>query len=380
MTALSEDPDVFTREGRTYTGNSSQGEAGNDRHGPRIIDPTAWEGIPAPARKWVVDNLIPAGTVTLLSGDGAAGKSTLGLQLGVARALKRQWLSTVPMPGRTLVLSAEDDADEIHRRLEAILTHYDARFADLGDLRLIDLVGENAVLGEIGQGGIQPTLTFQSMVHQIDTFRPELVVVDALADAFAGDENNRSQARQFVNLLKRPARDHGCAFLCLAHPSLTGMNSGSGLSGSTGWNNSVRSRLYFEAGKATDGTEPDPNVRTLTTKKSNYALAGTMITVRWEAGVYIAEAGVDWLDKLALEKRADDTFMALLKMFAQQGQNASVNRGSTFAPALFASHPERNGVNKQALEGAMQRLLGKGEIRVETFGPASRQRSRLVPA
>jgi hypothetical protein len=42
------------------------------------------------------------------------------------------------------------------------------------------------------------------------------VVIDALADAFAGDENNRGQARQFIGLLKGAAKNRNCAFLCLA--------------------------------------------------------------------------------------------------------------------------------------------------------------------
>jgi hypothetical protein len=32
----------------------------------------------------------------------------------------------------------------------------------------------------------------------------------------------------------------------IAHPSLTGMNTGSGLFGSTDWHNGPRARLYFE--------------------------------------------------------------------------------------------------------------------------------------
>jgi RecA-family ATPase len=376
-----EDPDVFTREGRVLTGNGTDKGAENHCERPHIINPADWEGISAPPREWIVESLIPAGTVTQLGGDGAAGKSTLALQLAVARAIGCNWLSTSPVPGRTTILSAEDDSDEMHRRLEAILAHYGASFSQLGDMRLIDMVGQAAVLGEFSQGGIiQPTGVFQSIVRHIQDFRPGLVVIDALADAFGGNENDRSQARQFMNLLKRPARDYGCAFLCLSHPSLSGMSSGSGMSGSTAWSNSVRSRLYFETAKATDGSEPDPSVRTLTTKKANYAIAGTTITVRWEAGVYVAEAGVNWLDKMALEKRADETFMTLLKIFAAQGQNVSVNRGPTFAPTIFASHPDRRGVTKREFEAAMQRLLGKGEIRIETVGPPSRQRSRLMPA
>jgi RecA-family ATPase len=61
---------------------------------------------------------------------------------------------------------------------------------------------------------------------------------------FGGDECVRTQVRQFINLLKGLARKHNCAILLLAHPSLTGMNTGTGLSGSTDWNNGVRSRLY----------------------------------------------------------------------------------------------------------------------------------------
>jgi hypothetical protein len=50
-------------------------------------------------------------------------------------------------PGRTLVLSTEDDIDELWRRIEGMLPFFEARMADLGNIRLVDLVGENSVLG-----------------------------------------------------------------------------------------------------------------------------------------------------------------------------------------------------------------------------------------
>ena len=78
---------------------------------------------------------IPANTVTLLS-DGAIGKSLLALQLGVARALAKEWIGLLPEPGRSLILSAEDDADEMQRRVDDIRKFYDARMADLSDMRL----------------------------------------------------------------------------------------------------------------------------------------------------------------------------------------------------------------------------------------------------
>src|SRR5262245_5597145 len=77
----------------------------------RAINPADWEGALIPIREWVVPDYIPQEAVTLLSGDGGLGKSLLALQLAVARALARDWIGLLPEPGRTLVLSAEDDAD-----------------------------------------------------------------------------------------------------------------------------------------------------------------------------------------------------------------------------------------------------------------------------
>jgi hypothetical protein len=61
-----------------------------------VIDPATWQGQPKPERAWIVRDMIPASTVSLLAGDGAIGKSILGLMLGTARALGRDWIGTVP--------------------------------------------------------------------------------------------------------------------------------------------------------------------------------------------------------------------------------------------------------------------------------------------
>lgn len=332
-----------------------------------------------PRREWIVDGMIPAHTVTLLTGDGAAGKTTLVLQLAAARSLARDWIGTVPSAGRTLVLSAEDDADELHRRMDAIRAHYDATWSGLADIRLIDLVGSGAVLGEVLRNGtIAATPLHNAVCDLVGDFKPDLVVIDALADSFAGDENNRSQARQFVGLLKQPMAGYRAAVLLLAHPSLSGMSSGSGLSGSTAWSNSVRSRLYFEAAKASDGTEPDPAVRTLSVRKTNYAAAGGVLTVRWQDGAYVPVTGATALDRMALERRAEETFIALLRRFTAQGQSVGAVSGTSYAPSHFAKHQDAAGLSSQHFASAMQRLLDGGTIRIETFGPPSRQRSRLV--
>jgi AAA domain len=93
----------------------------------RIINPADWEGVPVPPREWIVPDYIPHKTVTLLYGDGATGKSLLAMQLAAARALAGEWIGLLPEPGQTLVLSAEDDADEMQRRLDDIRKFYGVR-------------------------------------------------------------------------------------------------------------------------------------------------------------------------------------------------------------------------------------------------------------
>ena len=98
------------------------------------IDPRNWQDKPVPVRKWVVPGLIPARTVTMFSGDGGGGKTLLMLQLSVTRCISALFLGQEPTRGRTLYLSAEDEGDELQRRLEAICRHYDCKFSDLSNL------------------------------------------------------------------------------------------------------------------------------------------------------------------------------------------------------------------------------------------------------
>ena len=120
--------------------------------------------MPVPPREWIVPGYIPHKTVTLLSGDGSVGKSLIALQLAAGRALAREWIGLMPEPGRTPILSAEDDADEMHRRLEDIRRFYGARMTDLASMQLVDLVGQDLILGALTKGQIEPT----PMYHALD--------------------------------------------------------------------------------------------------------------------------------------------------------------------------------------------------------------------
>jgi len=338
-------------------------------------------GLPVPARNWLVEGLVPSGTVTLLGGDGGTGKSLLSLQLACAVALGRQWVGLPVSGGPALYISAEDDLDEIHRRLEDVARGEGVTLADLDRLTVRSLAGEDALLARLEgrTGAITASSLYRELDQAMTDVRPAVVVLDTLADLFPGNENDRAQARQFVGLLRRLAIDHACAVVVLAHPSLSGLNSGSGTSGSTGWNNSVRSRLYLERVKE-ESYEADPDVRVLRSMKANYARTGVEVALRWQDGVFVAQLQPQetGLDRMAASAKAERVFLKLLRAFNEQGRTVNHAGGPTYAPKLFTEHPGAEGCTKRAFRGAMEKLFAEGKITIETQGPNSKQRQFLV--
>jgi RecA-family ATPase len=193
---------------------------------------------------------------------------------------------------------------------------------------------------------------------------------------FSGSENDRPQVTQFVGLLKKLCRKHDCAVLLLAQPSVLGMNIGSGTSGSTGWGNAGRSRLYFQRA-IKDGVEPNRNLRTLEGKKSNYSEIGGKFEVEWKDGLFRRVIGPTGFDKAAAEQGADGIFLTLLVSITRSGCRVSANPGVNYAPAVFAKDPGNPGLTKDEITAAMRRLLANGTIKNVPFGPPSHQRFRL---
>ncbi len=270
----------------------------------------ALAGKPVPERDWLVPDLIPAGTVTLLTGDGGTGKSLLALQLAAACALGKPWLGRGVAAGRALLVSAEDDEDELHRRIADIVSAEAVDLAELDNLCLRSLAGEDALLAALDLRSA--TLRASDLFRELDAFlaelRPVVLVLDTLADLFPGNENDRTQARQFIGLLRGLAMRHHCAVVLLAHPSLSGLQSGAGTSGSTGWSNSVRSRLYLR--RVLQGEdEPNPDARVLETMKANYGPTGGEIALTWQDGVFVSDAAESGLDRMAERNRAERVFL-----------------------------------------------------------------------
>jgi hypothetical protein len=114
--------------------------------------------------------------------------------------------------------------------------------------------------------------------------------------------------------------------------------------------------------------------------KANYGRTGGEISMAWQGGVFVADAPVTGLDRVCASSKAERVFLKLLREFEAQGRRVNSGGGQTYAPTVFASHPDAEGVNKRAFGQAMEALLRAGKIVLLTDGPASKRRQFLALA
>jgi RecA-family ATPase len=165
------------------------------------------------------------------------------------------------------------------------------------------------------------------------------------------------------------AREIDGSVICCAHPSLSGINSGTGSSGSTGWDGAFRSRLYMSSPKEDDsGEAPDTDERVLTRVKANWAKIGETIPMRWRDGVFIVNQPAGGIIGSIERRTAERVFLDLRDEPAAQGRYVShKSRASNYAPKLFAKHPNRERFTSKDFERAMESLFARNEIAIGAY-------------
>ena len=321
-----------------------------------------WYEGSAPTRRWTVPDYVPHGNVTILGGDGGLGKTLLAQQLLASTSLGRPWIGLPTVRCITLGVFCEDEANELWRRQEAINRDLDCSMGDLENIHFLSRVTGNNILLDFArsdQGSVTPF--FHMLERTAQNLGAQLVVLDSLHDLFAGNENHRGQARQFINLLRALARRINGSVVLNAHPSQAGLSTGSGSSGSTAWNNAVRSRLYLD--RVRDDIGEDPDARWLRTKKSNYAASGGELRLRYQDGVFIRPDEPSGMMKTVANQKVDRIFLEGVVAATKQGRAISESKqASNFAPRVIAQMKLAQSVSQQELTRAMGRLFDANKI------------------
>jgi RecA-family ATPase len=304
---------------------------GNGHDKVRFIDPIVYQDKPIPERRWLVRDWIPHLTVTGIYGDGGVGKSLLGQQLITAAATGKPWVGLPVEHVKMLGIFCEDDEEELIRRQHNINQHYGINFADLENMRWLPRFGEDNILLDFSTGRPQLTHFWHQVLETATDFGAEGILIDTLADTYGGNENDRSQSRHYVQqALGRLARCINGSVVALAHPSRVGLANGSGDAGSTGWNNSFRSRAYLSTPEDDVGNGPR---RILERKKANYASRDEIIDLEWQHGVLVPTGViVEKPAKTKQKKMAGNAQVVFDSLNQGMQQHGAIHPGSDHIP------------------------------------------------
>jgi RecA-family ATPase len=347
-----------------------------------FINMSNWDREATPGPDWGVQDRFPNGETALMSGEGGAGKSTTLLHLAACHVLGVDWLGAATDKGAAVFIDCEDRAEVLHWRLEAIRSHYGVSFKDLiaGGLSLVSMVGHDPLLATPGRSGkIEPTKFYKRVLEMAGDLKPKFIGIASVANIYAGSEIERTQVQQFVGLTTKIAMVAGGYLAIASHPSITGIKSESGISGSTQWHNAVRARAYLTSVKTEAGEQPDSDLRQIVFKKNQYGRMNDAIVLRYQNGMYLPVEGLS-LEAVEAADLADEIFLILLDRYQREGRHVNDKAGKTYAPAAFAREDEAKGamVSSASLEAAMRRLFKSGDIHNEQYGRPSRPHFRIV--
>jgi hypothetical protein len=242
---------------------------------------------PAPERKWVVEGWMPERELTSLYGKPGGGKSLIALQLSHAIATGTPWLGLATQKMPVLIVSCEDCADEMHRRVDCIKADPAYVFSD--DPASIQWygwprVGRDNIIARTHENKIVKGPFADELEAQIKQMPPgpKVIMLDTLADVYAGNESDRSMVNAFLkSCLGRLRTEYDATILVIGHPA---KSSESEYSGSTAWDGGVRSRWILSRHENDNLSDH----RVLVRAKSNYGQVGERIVLQWIDGVFQA--------------------------------------------------------------------------------------------
>jgi KaiC/GvpD/RAD55 family RecA-like ATPase len=171
-----------------------------------------------PSRDYLLDGMIPPGSVNILVGDSGIGKSALVYQLALSVAAGRPFLGHRPQAGggKVILVDYENPIAESHRILRQ-----QRRFMGIDpDDRLYRMLVW-AMTEEAGRDNLSEDLAAHSshknVQHIIDSFAPDLVIFDSLRSFHPAMENENGAAASQIQEMRAMARRTGMAILFVHH-------------------------------------------------------------------------------------------------------------------------------------------------------------------
>ncbi|HET8903657.1 MAG TPA: helicase RepA family protein [Saccharospirillum sp.] len=283
-----------------------------------------------PPRRYLVEGLMPEPVAAAIVAPGGTGKSFWIMQLGACVASGVSFHGhPIPEPGGVLILAAEDDTDELSRRLHAInknlllnhdMTKHQAEL--LGEnLHLASRLGlENRITHKLNSS-IEWNWPLIRQIIETAVRIPQLrlIILDPVSRFRAGDENASEDATKFVEALEIIRKETGVTVLC-AHHSRKGSTGESqdDIRGSSAFVDAIRfaATLYTPNAEAAkklgiDESEARDWVR-FSIVKSNYQTNIEKLWYRRGQGGVLTLTTAPTAPSKKVEQRSDERYEAFL--------------------------------------------------------------------
>jgi hypothetical protein len=174
---------------------------------PAIVGGAEYLALPRAPETWLVAPLLPVGGTMLLYGDPKVGKSFAALQLAVALATGKDWLTfQVPSPGRVVYIQLDTPrslwADRVASLKSSGLETDAVYFADRETLNTwpFDILDpKHQVL----------------LAESLDKIKPSCVILDTLRESHRGDENDSTDMQNVLAHLTAAVKP--AALILVAH-------------------------------------------------------------------------------------------------------------------------------------------------------------------
>lgn len=159
------------------------------------------------AVRWLMDELIPMGELTVMAGRQGIGKSTLAYEL--AASVTRGTLTGVfeGSPRAVLIVATEDSVTH------TIVPRLQAAHADLRLVRAVTIERADGT-----ESVLNLTQDIDGLAQAVDTYDVALILIDPLMSRMSGKDTHKdAEVREALEPLVKLAHDHDSAALALVH-------------------------------------------------------------------------------------------------------------------------------------------------------------------
>lgn len=342
------------------------------------------------AREYIIEPLLPRGVTGALVAPGGTGKSFMLMQLAVAVASGSPLLGyAVPEPAGVLMLAAEDDRDEIHRRMTAIVGSFHDREASAEELETLNRLAANLYIqprvgdeNRLTMRGPDGNVILSPLVDRIiATARQiknlKLIVLDPVSRFRSGDENSSEDATRLVEACERIRKETGATVLLAHHTRKGAAGLQDDIRGASAFVDGLRWAATLHRLNADDakefGMDKDEAAKLLRFQlvKANYVAPQEAVYLeRGEGGKLIQTEAPTPARESKHQAKAEeryrdvlDRIKGLIRQKSEQGEQLTKNALRNYAGAEGVF-----GVGDQVLRAIVEKAIVEGEIKTRSIG------------